>query len=169
MSALIPAVLIAQSDGTIRSQNISARQLLGRKKGKFCWDVMGALKNAENLPCRKNCVMDIIDSDINHSIHSTVKINGQRHRLSCVPVEGTVLCMLNPAGEEKAQPWQKLTHRELDVLQLLADGATNLSSAGLLGLSESTVRTHVEKMFSKLGVNNRAALVSQGFRLGYLD
>jgi DNA-binding CsgD family transcriptional regulator len=168
MSSIIPAILVAQQDGTIRSQNVPAQRLLGRKEGRFCWEVVGGLKNAENLPCRNNCVRDIIDSGINRSVHSTVKINGQRHRLSCVPVDKTVVCMLNPANDETPQSWQQLTPRECEVLELLAEGETNTAIATTLGLSESTIRTHVEKMFTRLSVNNRAALVSQGFRLGYL-
>jgi DNA-binding CsgD family transcriptional regulator len=51
---------------------------------------------------------------------------------------------------------------------LIAAGETSASAADVLGLSESTVRTHVEKMLTKLDVSNRAALVARGFRLGYL-
>ena len=57
-----------------------------------------------------------------------------------------------------------LTRRELDVLRLLADGATNRRIAGTLGIAPSTVGTHVEHIFAKLGVSNRAAAVATAAR-----
>jgi DNA-binding CsgD family transcriptional regulator len=64
--------------------------------------------------------------------------------------------------------WQSLTPREREILALLADGETTSSTAALMGIRESTVRTHVERMRIKLSVNTRAAVVAEGFRLGYL-
>lgn len=55
------------------------------------------------------------------------------------------------------------------MLQLLAEGETTGSVAARLELGESTVRTHVEHMRTKLGASTRAALVALGFRLGYLN
>ena len=77
--------------------------------------------------------------------------------------------MLNHATGEAPESWQALTTREVEVLELIAAGETSASAAGALGLSESTVRTHVEKMLTKLDAGNRAALVAKGFRLGYLS
>ncbi len=77
--------------------------------------------------------------------------------------------MLSHATGEAPESWQTLTTRECDVLELLAAGATSASAADALGLSESTVRTHVEKMLTKLDASNRAELVAWGFRLGYLS
>lgn len=57
-----------------------------------------------------------------------------------------------------------LTRRELDVLRLLADGATNRRIAGTPGIAPSTVGTHVEHIFAKLGVSNRAAAVATAAR-----
>lgn len=58
-----------------------------------------------------------------------------------------------------------LTERESEVLALLSQGATNREIAGELYLSIDTVKTHVRKVFSKLGVGNRtqAALVARDY------
>ena len=77
--------------------------------------------------------------------------------------------MLNHATGEAPESWQALTTREVEVLELIAAGETSASAASALGLSESTVRTHVEKMLTKLDAGNRASLVAKGFRLGYLS
>jgi DNA-binding CsgD family transcriptional regulator len=169
MSQAIPAVWVAQQDGAVSSQNIPARRLLGEGRGTTCWELVGGLAKAEDLPCRNGCVRKLLRSGINHTGHTCIKIGGQRHHLSCIPIAGEVLCMLNHATGEAPESWQALTSREVDVLELLAEGETSASAADVLGLSESTVRTHVEKMLTKLDASNRAALVAKGFRLGYLE
>jgi LuxR family transcriptional regulator, regulator of acetate metabolism len=54
-----------------------------------------------------------------------------------------------------------LTRRELDVLRLLAEGATNRAIADALVLSDATVKFHVNRILRKLHVSNRAEAVSR--------
>lgn len=61
-----------------------------------------------------------------------------------------------------------LTPRELEVLALVADGATNRVAGERLHLSEGTVKTHLLSIYAKLGVGDRAAAVAAGFRRGLL-
>jgi DNA-binding NarL/FixJ family response regulator len=61
-----------------------------------------------------------------------------------------------------------LTARELEVLALVADGATNRAAAERLHVSEATVKTHLLSIYTKLGVGDRAAAVAVGFRRGLL-
>lgn len=56
-----------------------------------------------------------------------------------------------------------LTERELEVLQLVAEGLTNREIARRLFISPSTVRTHLEHVFEKLGVGSRTAAVRAAF------
>jgi len=162
-------VIVAGGDGSIIAQNKPARRLLGSGTGKYCWDVMGRLADTEMLPCREGCVRKLLAVGMDCSQNTQFKLSGQRHQLSCIPVNGVVVSMLNPLGSESLKSWQTLSPREQEVLLLLADGETTGSVAERLGVGESTVRTHVERMRSKLGVNTRAAVVAEGFRLGYLD
>ncbi|MGJ4845941.1 response regulator [Leifsonia sp. Le1] len=62
-----------------------------------------------------------------------------------------------------------LSPRELQVLALVADGATNREAGARLHLSEATVKTHLLSIYAKLGVGDRAAAVAEGFRRGLLD
>lgn len=62
-----------------------------------------------------------------------------------------------------------LSPRELQVLALIADGATNREAGARLHLSEATVKTHLLSIYGKLGVGDRAAAVAEGFRKGLLD
>ena len=61
-----------------------------------------------------------------------------------------------------------LSPRELQVLALVADGATNREAGARLHLSEATVKTHLLSIYAKLGVGDRAAAVAEGFRRGLL-
>jgi len=66
-------------------------------------------------------------------------------------------------------PREQLSDRELEILKLIADGASNKEAAKQLFLSEATVKTHLLRLYAKLGVNDRAAAVATGFRRGLLD
>jgi len=65
--------------------------------------------------------------------------------------------------------WQQLTPRQLDVLRLAAAGHTTLEIASALHLRPSTVRTHFDHVYEKLGVSARTAAVAQGLRLGLIE
>lgn len=58
--------------------------------------------------------------------------------------------------------------REHEVLKLMAKGITIKEIAFTLSISESTVKTHIQNIFQKLGVNNRMAAVSEAIKKGYL-
>jgi len=61
-----------------------------------------------------------------------------------------------------------LSERELEVLQMIADGARNKEIAYKLGLTERTVKAHLNHIFQKLNVDSRAAAVAEGARCGWL-
>jgi DNA-binding NarL/FixJ family response regulator len=61
-----------------------------------------------------------------------------------------------------------LTNREREILALLAEGLGNKQIGGRLGISPSTVKTHLELLFEKLGVSSRAEAVAAGVRRGLL-
>ncbi|MFB4268815.1 response regulator [Nonomuraea sp. GTA35] len=65
-------------------------------------------------------------------------------------------------------PADPLSARELEILRLIADGATNREAAARLFISEATVKSHVLHIYTKLGVNDRAAAVATAFRRGLL-
>lgn len=52
------------------------------------------------------------------------------------------------------------------MLALLAEGLSNKRAARDLGVSESTVKFHVQALYSKLGVQSRAGAVARGIALG---
>ena len=52
-----------------------------------------------------------------------------------------------------------LTNRELEIVKLIAQGYVNKQIASKLQISEWTVSTHIRRVFCKLGVDSRAAMV----------
>lgn len=58
-------------------------------------------------------------------------------------------------------PETTLSPRELELLQLLADGMANRAMARQLFISEATVKTHLVHIYEKLGVDNRTAAVNE--------
>ncbi|MCH7971330.1 MAG: response regulator transcription factor [Chloroflexi bacterium] len=61
-----------------------------------------------------------------------------------------------------------LSEREREVLNLIAQGKANKEVATELSLSESTVKTHVSNIFSKLGVNDRTGAVTTAIQKGII-
>ncbi|MDQ1084883.1 MULTISPECIES: response regulator transcription factor [Microbacterium] len=66
------------------------------------------------------------------------------------------------------EPRVTLSVREIEVLRLVARGASNAEVAGRLHITDATVKSHLAHVFSKLGVSSRTAAVSAARALGIL-
>ena len=62
----------------------------------------------------------------------------------------------------------QLTPREAEVLGLVAHGLSNAAIARRLFIGEATVKTHLLKVFAKLGVDDRTAAVTVAMQRGIL-
>lgn len=69
----------------------------------------------------------------------------------------------------RPEPAALLTPREIDVLRLVASGHSNKQIATALGIGESTVKTHLLKVFDKLGVADRTRAVTLAMERGLLS
>ena len=79
-------------------------------------------------------------------------------------VAGTLVGL---AGGE--QPAGALSPREVEVLRLVADGATNQVAARKLLISETTIKTHLLHIYTKLGVRDRASAVAAAYKRGLIS
>ena len=80
----------------------------------------------------------------------------------------SALLLSTPDRARLEPPVDALTSRELQVLQLLAEGLPNKAIAGRLKISEHTVKFHVNAILSKLGVQSRTEAVVRASRLGLI-
>jgi DNA-binding NarL/FixJ family response regulator len=62
-----------------------------------------------------------------------------------------------------------LTHREIEVIDLVSHGLRNKEIAGSLGIREETVEVHLRNIFSKMSVNDRTAAVRVAVQRGIID
>jgi len=84
-----------------------------------------------------------------------LRVGGRRYRL--VPVDP------QEATESAVPVVELLTPREFQIVALIASGHVNKQVADVLRISEWTVSTHLRRIFAKLGVDTRAAMVSRCF------
>jgi len=81
-------------------------------------------------------------------------VAGRHYRL--VPVDAA-----EESGAAAPSAAELLTPRELQIVALVAEGKVNKQVADVLRISEWTVSTHLRRIFAKLGVDTRAAMVSR--------
>ena len=71
-----------------------------------------------------------------------------------------------PGPPHAASALAGLTERELEVLRFVGTGVTNGQIAAELGLSEATVKTHLNRLMTKLGISSRAQAVVVAYETG---
>lgn len=68
-----------------------------------------------------------------------------------------------------AEPGEPLSDRELDVLQSVAEGASNKEAALALSISQNTVKVHLRNIYTKLGVSSRTEATTVALQKGLLQ
>jgi len=68
------------------------------------------------------------------------------------------------SAAQPPEPPDGLTHREIEILGLIAKGLTNPEIAGRLFLSNHTVKTHINRIFAKTGSRDRVAAITYAAR-----
>jgi DNA-binding NarL/FixJ family response regulator len=80
----------------------------------------------------------------------------------------TIARLLNSRREVEAQ-LERLTPREKEVLRLMADGISSRDIANRLGISYTTVRTHIRSVGSKLGVHSKLEAIVKARELALVE
>lgn len=98
-------------------------------------------------------------------------LDGLRRGEAAMTRQTTAHLMKGLAGVSSQQPLHSrdLTQREIELLQLMANGMSNKAIAKKLCVSENTVKYHLKNMMQKLGVQNRTEAVAHAIRVGLLD
>jgi DNA-binding NarL/FixJ family response regulator len=71
--------------------------------------------------------------------------------------------------EEAARPESPLTPREMEILQLLAQGLDNTAIAAELVITKRTAQNHISNIYGKLGVDSRTEAMLYAIRRGWVD
>ena len=79
-----------------------------------------------------------------------------------------LLVSTRESAEEGDSTIETLTAREIEVLELLAEGLSNKGIAARLGISDQTVKFHVASIAGKLGAANRTDAVRRAVRRGLI-
>ncbi|HEV3061312.1 MAG TPA: response regulator transcription factor [Vicinamibacterales bacterium] len=69
---------------------------------------------------------------------------------------------------EERKSHKPLSARELQIVELIAQGMRNKEIATTLGISDETVPVHMRRLFAKLGVNDRSAVIGVALRRGLI-
>ena len=88
-------------------------------------------------------------------------------RAADLDVDGIVVAP-DRAGDETDDIVEALTPREIEVLELLAEGLANKAIAARLKISDQTVKFHIAAISSKLGAANRTDIVRRAVRGGLI-
>lgn len=107
-------------------------------------------------------------SFISKSVPATEVLAAAKHAAaspSTFTAAGLAAAMHRRAATDKV----RLTDREMQVLELLADGHSVGTLAQTLYISESTIKSHVARIYEKLGAANRAQALMAALRLGVLQ
>jgi two-component system response regulator DevR len=80
----------------------------------------------------------------------------------------TISALLNKRREAETQ-LERLTPREKEVLRLMAEGAASRDIASRLGISYTTVRTHIRSLGSKLGVHSKLEAIVKARELALVE
>jgi DNA-binding CsgD family transcriptional regulator len=168
------------ADLTVVAWNDAAEQLTGIKAddaiGRPCWDVLRGITERGDLICHPGCSVARLAKEgwprsCSRMLISTP--NGRKlvsvstisvHRKDEDPV---VLNLLRNgfAIEATKKATQKLTSRQVEVLQCLTAGKQVRAIAEQLGISETTTRNHVAAILRRLGCHSQLEAVAEARRL----
>jgi NarL family two-component system response regulator LiaR len=100
-----------------------------------------------------------------------IKLNARRHTIEIREVK--VQQIVQPVAEpfipnDRQREALGITPREFEILELIAQGMSNREIAGKLFVSENTVKTHLSRVFDKLGAKRRTQAVQLGKEFGLL-
>jgi len=104
------------------------------------------------------------------TLFDTIRVAARGETLLKPEIMTRVLALTNrPGTATQSNEPAALTDRELEVLQSVARGERSKEIAIQLGISERTVKAHLASIYSKLGVDSRAAAIAVAAQMGLLS
>jgi len=180
------------NDGARRILGFEARSVLRR----FCYDVLGGIDEDSSLVCQKRCAAfcAAVRGTLSPTRNTLVRTgSGGRQSVNVttfvLPSRWHERALLAHVFRETSQAigsrssargghaagirpgdlvavFDRLTRREIEILQLLASGESTASICAGLCISSTTFRSHVQHILTKLGAHSRIEAVVSGMRTG---
>lgn len=162
------AVMRVGEDGRIKELNEAGRELFGDSQGRRCCDVVCASSRGRDEGCSTTCLSELKPGGDTRDVRGAL-VRDHVGRLLCSRVgKEVVITMVVDDEIPVVSVAEVLTTREAEVLTLVAKGLNSKEIAGILGVSESTVRTHVEHARAKFGAASRAEAVARAIFSGQI-
>ncbi len=135
--------------------------------------IVGAASERARARAELNDVVDVVAEydtltqarTAGHAVDATIIVEGGRRARSAVRRPWSAIDGDDDDDEAFDEP---LTAREVQVLELLAEGLPNKRIAERLGISDQTVKFHVSSISGKLGAANRTDAVRRALRRGLI-
>jgi DNA-binding CsgD family transcriptional regulator len=114
-----------------------------------------------------NATVALIRKLVARAIHApemrggVVQANPQRAVLFACEVDGVRCTLMKTEPSPPESQHTTLSPRESEIVRMIAKGYPNKAIAGVLEISVWTVSTHLRRVFAKLGVSSRAAMVAK--------
>ncbi|GGL87698.1 response regulator [Nakamurella endophytica] len=143
-------------------------------------DGVGAIRRLRSRGGARPRILVLTTYDTDRDIHAAVDAGADGYLLKASTRAELVAAVLQAVqgrtvlSPEAAQALvtrgrvEQLTEREVDVLRAIAAGGTNRQVGRQLLVSEATVKTHLVRLYGKLGVRDRAAAVRVAYERGLL-
>jgi len=175
------ALFAFDSDLTVVSWNRAAEDLTGvsaeQAVGHPCWEVLGGHDGRGALVCHPGCSIARLARE-SWSVGCQELVVKARDSKRIVHVSTIVLDaggsrrflhVLVPHRGHPPRRFPLLTPRQLEVLQLLADGVPAKAIATQLGIVEVTVRNHIRAILVVLGAHSQLEAIANARRLSLID
>ena len=143
-------------------------------------DGVSAIRRLRTISPDRPRILVLTTYDTDRDIHAAIDAGADGYLLKATPRTELIDAVLRAAaGHSVLAPVaarslvdrtreERLTDREVEVLAAIARGGTNREVAAELLVSEATVKTHLLRLYAKLGVKDRAAAVRVAFQRGLI-
>ncbi|MEE1787874.1 response regulator transcription factor [Streptomyces sp. SP17BM10] len=163
IAALLPDVVLMdlrmpRMDGVTTIRTMTERGLTSRVLVLTTYDTDADVLPAVRAGATGYLLKDAAREELFHAVREAAR--------GASVIAPTVAAKL--LGQVREPVREALSPREVEVLELVASGATNREAAARLFISEATVKTHLIHIYTKLDVKDRASAVAAGYNLGLL-
>src|SRR6266511_2533775 len=161
---------------TVLSWNAAAERLTGvfgsEAVGRRCWEVLGGLGEEGDVICHARCSKARLACEgFPVPCHAMlVRTSGGRVRVDVSTValaDGRLLHVLHDV-RRRTRAAVALSGRQREVLELMAEGLSAKTIATRLGVTETTVRTHIRLILRELGAHSQLEALANARRFGLL-